>query len=215
MSTLSDRLREARNKAGFTSISQVIQHFGWPYSTYAGHENGHRGAKLPDVEKYATAFNVTANWLLTGSDGKPTDVKYNISKSANPTGFNEGPVAPFYPASDTIRRKLIDLARAVDPAANQPSFYELTRHHPTLMLMRGDVLVVDQKRLIATEGGIIVSQQVNEQTGEGQTLLRIQKDGKLHPPFGDTAPTKDEIEAAIGSVVCMFRPPMSPWTPPP
>jgi hypothetical protein len=76
--------------------------------------------------------------------------------------------------------------------------------------MRGDVLVVDQKRLTTTNGGIIISQLVNEQTGEGQTLLRIQKDGMLHPPFGDTAPTKDEIEASIGAVICMFRPPTSP-----
>lgn len=57
-----DRLQEARKRAGFDSPTAAAEHFGWGYSTYAGHENGSRGLK-PEV---------AARWLCaSGRDPRP------------------------------------------------------------------------------------------------------------------------------------------------
>lgn len=200
---MNDRLRDARTQAGFATISDAVKAFGWNYSTYAGHENGHRGAKLPDVEKYAAAFGVSSDWLLRG---KPEgNIDQNPTARPRAQGFAESDVLPFHPQSDTLRRKLIDLAKSISPHATQLTFYEIMRHHPTLMLMKGDVLVIDQKRLTLKKGGLVLSQLANEQTGSSATLLRIQDRDGLQAPFGEDELGPDEVEAAIGSVVCSLR----------
>jgi hypothetical protein len=40
MSTLNERLRRARQKAGYNTATQAIDFFGWKSSTYRAHENG-------------------------------------------------------------------------------------------------------------------------------------------------------------------------------
>lgn len=63
-----ERLQEARVKAGYESVREAVDAFGWAYSTYAAHENGSR--KLtPDVaRRYAAALRTTAAWLLYGNE---------------------------------------------------------------------------------------------------------------------------------------------------
>ncbi|MDO6485814.1 helix-turn-helix transcriptional regulator [Shimia thalassica] len=54
--TIPNRLKEARIAAGFRSAREAADSFGWTGSTYAAHENGTRGIKPSDIEKYARAF---------------------------------------------------------------------------------------------------------------------------------------------------------------
>jgi phage repressor protein C with HTH and peptisase S24 domain len=61
-----DRLKHARQRAGFETASEAAQRFGWAISTYTGHENGLRGFKDSTSVEYARAFKVPPEWILLG-----------------------------------------------------------------------------------------------------------------------------------------------------
>jgi len=65
-----DRLKAARERAGFATAADAARalHVGLP--TYMAHENGTRGFKLASAERYARRFKVPLEWLLTGGDNK-------------------------------------------------------------------------------------------------------------------------------------------------
>ena len=60
------RLRQARTDAGFPSARATAEHFGWPYATYATHENGTRNIGIEALERYALALQVSMIWLISG-----------------------------------------------------------------------------------------------------------------------------------------------------
>ena len=73
MENVGERLKFAREKAGFPSARDAALRFGWKTSTYAAHENGQIKNIKPDVAKdYAKAFNCLASWLLTGEGQSPS-----------------------------------------------------------------------------------------------------------------------------------------------
>ena len=64
---IHERLKKARELAGFKKAAEAARAMGIPYPTYAGHENGARGAfKIEDAVRYAKKFKVSLEWLLTG-----------------------------------------------------------------------------------------------------------------------------------------------------
>tara|TARA_Y100001947_G_scaffold155109_1_gene160570 strand:+ start:622 stop:1305 length:684 start_codon:yes stop_codon:yes gene_type:complete len=77
MNETADRLREARVAAGYSSVQDACAAFGWKYSTYAGHENGQRGIRADALQRYAKAYRVTVEWLLTGKGGSSRSVAAN------------------------------------------------------------------------------------------------------------------------------------------
>nr|WP_300379580.1 helix-turn-helix transcriptional regulator [Henriciella sp.] len=99
MNELADRLREARQAAGYGSAQDACEAFGWKYSTYAGHENGARGIRGDMLKRYAKAYRVTVEWLLTGEGGDTASVAsadpitriplYDLRVSAGPGSFGE------------------------------------------------------------------------------------------------------------------------------
>ena len=64
--TEHERLRRARERAGFKSAANAAEHFGWNYRAYAAHES-HQNRYRNKAEVYAAAFNVSVDWLLTGN----------------------------------------------------------------------------------------------------------------------------------------------------
>jgi hypothetical protein len=66
--TMNDRLRKAREGAGYKTATDAIDHFGWKSSTYRAHENGQNNFRVEDASTYASAYGVTAAWLLIGED---------------------------------------------------------------------------------------------------------------------------------------------------
>ncbi len=64
MSEMHERLKLAREKAGFASKAQAAKALGIPASTYAAHENGQNDFDPTQAEAYARKFNVSAPWLL-------------------------------------------------------------------------------------------------------------------------------------------------------
>lgn len=68
----SERLRWARKQHGrYHSPTEAARAFGWPVSTYLGHENGDRHPSREAAKRYARAYSVRWEWLLEG-DGAPT-----------------------------------------------------------------------------------------------------------------------------------------------
>lgn len=67
MGDSSDRLKKARENAGFKSARAAALRHNWTPSTYASHENG----QIPEVPRdaaivYGRAFKVSPSWILTG-----------------------------------------------------------------------------------------------------------------------------------------------------
>lgn len=65
MTEMNERLIEARKAKGYSNAADACRAFGWNVVTYRSHENGIRGYKS-SVEKYAKAFGVSVEWLITG-----------------------------------------------------------------------------------------------------------------------------------------------------
>jgi phage repressor protein C with HTH and peptisase S24 domain len=66
MGESNERLRSAREKAGFKSARAAALRYGWTVSTYASHENGQTPVPQKAAETYAPKFRTTAAWILTG-----------------------------------------------------------------------------------------------------------------------------------------------------
>lgn len=66
MGQMSERLREARVAAGYSSASAAARAHGWGVSTYIAHENGQNDYRPDQAQEYAKAFKSSAEWLLWG-----------------------------------------------------------------------------------------------------------------------------------------------------
>ncbi len=61
------RLRWARQQHGkYATPTEAARAFGWPVSTYLGHENGDRNPSRLAARRYARAYRVRWEWLLEG-----------------------------------------------------------------------------------------------------------------------------------------------------
>jgi SOS-response transcriptional repressor LexA len=72
MSGMSDRLRQARERAGYPSAKAAAEAMNVPVATYIQHENGTRGFSPSRAERYGRFFRVTPEWLLYGKDKADT-----------------------------------------------------------------------------------------------------------------------------------------------
>jgi hypothetical protein len=61
-----ERLRWARERAGFTTATDAAHRYNWNENTYRSHENASRGISKRAAEKYAKAFKIPVEWLLFG-----------------------------------------------------------------------------------------------------------------------------------------------------
>lgn len=67
--TPHQRLRAAREHAGFTDMKEACERHGWPYETYKKHETDPTRRIDPDmVPNYARAYDVNPEWILWGGE---------------------------------------------------------------------------------------------------------------------------------------------------
>lgn len=66
MSEKSDRLRQARINAGYSSATAAARALSLSVSTYTAHENGQNDFDVDQARHYAKTFKTTAGWLLLG-----------------------------------------------------------------------------------------------------------------------------------------------------
>lgn len=68
MQDRSQRLRHAREAAGYATAAAAAQAFGWKRFTYSSNENGNAPFSWRRAKDYASAFGVRVEWLY-GADG--------------------------------------------------------------------------------------------------------------------------------------------------
>lgn len=69
----SERLKLARERAGYETAKDAAEAMGIPVPTYSQHENGRRGFPAGRAPQYARKFKVSEQWLLFGK-GDPDSV---------------------------------------------------------------------------------------------------------------------------------------------
>ncbi|WP_281659095.1 helix-turn-helix transcriptional regulator [Halobacillus sp. Cin3] len=69
MSVLSNRLKEARNRAGYKQI-EAAKRIGISNGTLSGYEREYRDPDTETLEKMAEVYDVSIDWLL-GRSNKP------------------------------------------------------------------------------------------------------------------------------------------------
>lgn len=77
----NDRLKFARQKAGFKTALEAAEELGVKAPTYTHHENGTRDIGADEALMYSLAFGVDVSWLLFGH--------LNNSASQEPAGIGE------------------------------------------------------------------------------------------------------------------------------
>lgn len=75
---IKDRLKAARERAGYATAADAARAFGWKEPTYTAHENGSRGVKARRAEAYSRAFRVRLPWLLTGDGSMTANTKVPV-----------------------------------------------------------------------------------------------------------------------------------------
>lgn len=93
---LAERLRAARERAGYSSAEEAAETFEWKASGYRHHENGTRGFGIPEALKYARAFRSNPLWLL-GLE------KYGGGEAE---AAPQEPPQPFLPSTEQLSRLL-------------------------------------------------------------------------------------------------------------
>lgn len=76
---MHERLKFARSRF-FETAREAAEALGVKYGTYSGHENGLRGIKRDDVERYARRFRVPFAWLATGEGEAPEEAQKKMRK---------------------------------------------------------------------------------------------------------------------------------------
>lgn len=110
MTERHERLREAREKAGYKYASEAAAALGLATSTYRAHENGQNDFGLEEAETYARKFNVSAIWLLKGTTS--TTVNNNGITTTKPPHF-ELPNAEIRGKVEGLGRKIPVYGQAV------------------------------------------------------------------------------------------------------
>lgn len=93
MTEMHERLREARERAGFETAADAARKFGFPETTYRAHENGQRNIPRTRAPIYARAFRVSPEWLLYGrGDGikKPVPMVGMVGAGAEVFAIDDG-----------------------------------------------------------------------------------------------------------------------------
>lgn len=78
---IGERLKLAREHAGFATATAAAESLGVKYPTYAGHENGSRGV-VRAAERYARRYRVSLDWLLRGVGAGPGESNEVLSDKA-------------------------------------------------------------------------------------------------------------------------------------
>ena len=67
METPANRLKKARQEAGYATATDAAHAMGMKPPTYLGHENGTTGLRRTAAIRYAKFYGLSLDWLLTGS----------------------------------------------------------------------------------------------------------------------------------------------------
>ncbi|SDI27280.1 MULTISPECIES: hypothetical protein [Bradyrhizobium] len=112
------RLFTARTFRGYRSGQEAITRFGWYRSTYYSHESGANQIDAKQAEIYAAAYDVSAIWLLNGTQpsglGIAVDRKFAPPVAGVAQGMNYTPrPVPSSPSASSLTMLSLDGREAI------------------------------------------------------------------------------------------------------
>jgi hypothetical protein len=195
---INQRLRAAREAAGFKSMADAAKAVGVPYPTYAGHENGGRGAfRRDEAGKYSRAFKVSLEWLLTG--------KGPMRRTGlMPVLGYVGAGAEVYPIDDHAQGAALDTVETGVPEGAVALVIRGDSQHP---LQDGWLIVYRRENDGVADSclGRLCVTKVHD----GPTLLKTVRKGKSAKTFdleSWNAPLREGVRLDWATPVLMIRP---------
>jgi SOS-response transcriptional repressor LexA len=91
--TMGERLKLARERAGYPSAAAASRRFSFVEDTYRSHENGVRNFTRDTAVVYARAYRVSVEWLYLGvgdADKKPVPLVGYVGAGAGIVAFDDG-----------------------------------------------------------------------------------------------------------------------------
>lgn len=215
------RLKQAREAAGFESASEAATALGVALSTYTQHENGTRGIPKARAKQYAQRFGTSPEWLLFGRGEATKAAPIPIRRLIPVLGGVQAGAWTAIPEQEQEPESMIPM---VLPAYEAANLYALRVIGPSMNLHypEGTLVIVCP----AAEAGIREGDHVivrRERPGEVETTIKEvvqERDGiALWPRSTDPAhkrpimlksePDADNGVEIIGVVVASYivRPP--------
>lgn len=124
-----NRLMKARRVAGYRSARAAALALEAKPATYSAHENGTRKFSIADAKRYATLYDVSPGWLLTGEyfEGDPgarvSDTSLSAPvRSSQPRADQPPPAENSGPSERDILdfgKRALDLLKHIAPAAEE------------------------------------------------------------------------------------------------
>ena len=221
MATAGERLRQAREKAGYTSAREAALAMGVPYPTYSQHENGHRGYPASKAERYGRFYRVAPEWLLYGrqsDDATPV--------ALGPRLFIKGEVAAgvwkeaweFEPDEWEVFTGRADVSaplqkrfglRVAGESMNEVypigSVLECVQYDQGESIPNGRRVIVQRERI---DGTLETTVKEMIRTDDGTVWLRPRSTNPSFLPFRGDVPDDPDITRVeiIGVVVGSYRP---------
>lgn len=221
MATMGERLKQAREAAGYTSAAMAAAAMGVSPSTYAQHENGLRGYPASRAERYGKFFRVAPEWLLYGKqkgDGEfvmlgprlyvKADVAAGIWKEAWEYDADEweaftGRADVKAPVKDRFGLRVV--GGSMNEIYPEGSIVECVRYHGGEPIESGRRVVVQRERI---DGSLETTVKELIRTDDGNEWLRPRSTNPSFLPFrGDRPDDPDIVRVEIIAVVVgSYRP---------
>jgi phage repressor protein C with HTH and peptisase S24 domain len=166
--SVADRLKQARESAGFENAVDAVRRFNWTQSTYLGHENGSRGVTPAAAARYGLAFRVAPEWILFGGAAAVPEER---DKSFLPAAAGDM-VDVYNVEASAGHGALVDSEMVVDRLSFPPGYLrQITSSHPRNLaiigvkgdsmqttLADGDLVMIDTSKRDLSFDGLFVLQ---------------------------------------------------------
>ncbi|MGL5548618.1 MAG: LexA family protein [Culicoidibacterales bacterium] len=165
--TIGKRLRDLRKKGGY-SVPQLAKKLGVSTSTIYGYESNSREASDEQKQKLAKIYNVSLDYLITGSETQPTTP--TLYKNPNPR------YAPLLGTASAGTPESVD--QFIDEMLEIPNFIKHDPEHLFFIKVNGD--------------------SMNKLMGNGSTALILKSEHfTTQPKTGDIVVFKVDGEYCI------------------
>jgi len=181
----SDRLRQARLGAGFSTIKSASDERGLHKQNLADHEAGRRGISPDWAKKYARAFSVKPDWILFGTN--------STSKTVPIVGYI-GAGAELYPYDDHAKGASLDEIPA-PPGSHESAVAVIVRGDSMFPIFSdGDIIIYSLQEHDATN---FINRRCIVKLRDGRVMVKTLMSGSAaglfilmsynHPPIVDVA----------------------------
>lgn len=225
LDTPGQRLRWAReHKTNYATATDAAKAFGWPISTYLGHENGDRNPSRDAAKKYGAAYKTPWVWILEGGplpDRKSARVKsgpiptigevaagqwLDVDVEVDPRDFEQVPITadPRYPFD--AQYGLIVRGNSMNRVANAGEvFHCLDIIKAQVEPEEDDVVIVERRR--AQSGQREVTAKRIRKRGSMIILAPDSSESRWKPIEFDPSDRRDEETVEVIAVVlAIYKP---------